>query len=306
MPRPTPNPKQRTPQPSSQTEDIDPRWILKALVITVMLAILCGYLSFCLLFYQGQWQLVLHPTRTSISQSPVAGAPAELIRFGPDESAVPQLTGWWIPAAPGSRYASTTILYLCGASGSLADSTAPLTTLHTLGINVFAFDYRGYGQSAATHPSQLNMTEDANAAWSYLSTSRIIPAQHIVPYGVGVGASLATRLAATHPAISALILESPQADLLDVALRDPRTSLLPTRLLFHEIFPLAAPLGELHTPKLLLTTGTTSPAFNTAANPKLKADLPASPTLYTQPAYLETITRFLDQYLPPAVPTSNP
>ena len=267
---------------------------------TIFAAMCCGYLTLCFLFYQGQWQLVLHPTRTSAPQSPVAAAAAQLIHFSPDESAIPQLTGWWIPAAPGSRYASTTVLYLRGADGSLADSTAALTALHTLGINIFAFDYRGYGQSSTTHPSQLHMTEDADAAWQYLITSRAIPAHQIVPYGTGVGASIATHLAATHGTVSALILESPQSDLLEAALRDPRTQLIPARLLFHEIFPLAASLAALRAPKLLLSTGMLPPAFKTAADPNFTAELSSTPALYAQPQYSQTIARFLDQYLPPA------
>jgi pimeloyl-ACP methyl ester carboxylesterase len=294
---------QRTRKPSSQPNDpevVDPRWLLKAFVGTILAAIFCGYLTLCTLFYFGQWQLVLHPARTTASQSPVAITKSDLIRFAPDESAVPQLTGWWIPAAPGGRYATTTILYLRSGDGSLADSSAALNTLHSLGINIFAFDYRGYGQSAPTHPTQLNMTQDAEAAWQYLALSRAIPADHIVPYGIGVGTSIAALLAATHPAIPALILEAPRADLLDTALQDPRTQMVPARLLFHETFPLAAPLAHLSTPKLLLSLGAISPAFNAAGEPKLTAELTANPTLISQPAYIQTLIRFLDQYTQPA------
>src|SRR5271170_1249909 len=164
--------------------------------------------TFCLLFYQGQWQLVLHPIRTAASPASIAGVPYELIRFGPDESATPQLTGWWIPSDPGGRYSHLTILLLPDGNGSLADSIPTLASLHNLGINVFAFDYRGYGQSAATRPNQQNMIHDADSAWQYLTISRNIPAPQIVPYGIGVGASLATRLAAANTAIPALILDA--------------------------------------------------------------------------------------------------
>jgi pimeloyl-ACP methyl ester carboxylesterase len=268
---------------------------VKAIAITIVAALFCGYLTFCLLFYQGQWQLVLHPTRTTTAPTSIAGIPYELIHFGPDESATPQLTGWWIPAAPGSRYPQTTILFLPGADGSLANSIPTLASLHNLGLNVFAFDYRGYGQSASTRPNQQNMSHDVSSAWQYLTNSRAIPAQQIVPYGTGVGASLATELAANQQAIPALILDSPRGDLLEAAQRDPRSRPLPVPLLFHERFPLAAPLSTLRTPKLLLSR-TTQPdrSFRTAASPKLTVELPSpSGALYTQ-----SLTRFLDQYLP--------
>ena len=286
-----------TPKPSRHPETVDPAWLLKAIGITILIALLCAWLTLNLLFYRGQWQLVLHPARTTSAPANIAGAPYELIHFGLDESATPQLTGWWIPAPAHARYAQSTILFLPGADGSLANSTPTLAAQHNHGINVFAFDYRGYGQSADTHPSQEKMTQDANHAWQYLNTSRNIPAHQIIPYGSGVGSSLATNLALIHPDVPALILDSPQADLLETALRDPRTKLLPARLLFHERFPLTDILAGLRTPKLLISTGTSPhPAFRTAADPKLTVDL-SSPT---DPFYGPALTRFLDAYLPSA------
>ena len=152
------------------------------------------------------------------------------------------------------------------------------------------------------------MIHDADAAMQYLTTSRAIPAQQIIPYGTGVGASLAAHIAASNPSIAALILDSPRADLLEVAKRDPRTTLIPVRLLFHENFPLAQPLSTLRTPKLLLSrASSTYPAFVTAADPKLTVELPSSSSLL----YAQSLTRFLDQYLPPApvpplVPSTAP
>jgi hypothetical protein len=294
MSRPTPKPNIRKQQPA-QFEAVDPAWLLKAIAITVLAALFCGYLTICLLFYQGQWQLVLHPTRTNTSPQSIAGTPYELIHFGPDESAIPQLTGWWIPSAPNGRYANATLLFLPGSDGSLADDIPTLAALHNLGINVFAFDYRGYGQSAPTRPNQQNMTRDADSAWRYLSISRHIPPQQIVLYGTGVGASLATHLA-THPANPALILDAPHADLLDAALRDHRSKLVPVHLLFHERFPLAEPLSQLRTPKLLLSRAVSPyPAFLTAADPKLTVELAAP----AEPIYQQSLTRFLDKYVKP-------
>jgi pimeloyl-ACP methyl ester carboxylesterase len=296
MPRTSPKHNKRPTPRTDRYEPVSPAWLIKAIGVTIVAALLCGYLTFCLLFYQGQWQFVLHPVRTSSSPSSIAGIPYELIHFGPDESATPQLAGWWIPSEPGARYSHITILFLPGADGSLVDETPTLATLHNLGLNIFAFDYRGYGQSAPTRPNQQNMTADADSAWRYLTNSRAISARQIVPYGTGVGASLAAHLAAAHNEISALILDTPRTDLLDVAQRDPRSRLIPVRLLFHERFPLAEPLSTLTTPKLLLSR-TSSPAesFRTAAAPKLTVEL-ASPSVAL---YSQSISRFLDQYLPP-------
>ncbi len=310
MPRPSSKPTLRANRPPVPDEVVSPVWLIKAIALTALAALFCVYLTFCLLFYQGQWQLVLHPTRTAASPDSIAGSPYEGIRFGPDESATPQLSGWWIPADPGGRYAQITILFLPDGNGSLVDSIPTLASLHNLGLNVFAFDYRGYGQSTPIRPSQQSMIRDTDSAWQYLITSRNIPASHIIPYGTGTGASLATNLAASHDAIPALILDTPRADLLDVAIRDSRATLLPVRLLFHERFPLAGPLSTLSTPKLLLSR-TTEPdqSFRLARDPKLTVEL-TSPSAVL---YNHSLTRFLDQYvaqsstpIPALVPSTAP
>lgn len=268
-------------------------WLVKAMGITLVAAAVCAWITFCYLFYQGQWQLVLHPKRTSSAPQSIGGAPYEMVHFGPDQSAEPQLAGWWIPASAGARYSGLTALFLPAGDGSLADSIPRLTALHAVGINVFAFDYRGYGQSAAVRPNQQRMTQDAEAAWLYLTASRHILASDIVPYGTGVGASLAVHLAAEHGAVPGIVLDAPSGDLLNVVLRDPRTHLVPARMLFHERFPLAVPLSSLQTPKLLLWhSGDEPSALKTAAAPKITVELGAG----ADAQYGQAVTRFLDEY----------
>jgi hypothetical protein len=297
MSRIAPKPPKRRPQSPAPPETVDPAWLVKAIAGAVLVALVCGYLALCLLFYQGQWQIVLHPARTTTAPQLIDGAPFQVIHFGPDETAIPQLTGWWIPAPPNGRYATATVLLLPGGDGSLADSLPTLSALHHLGINVFAFDYRGYGQSAKTHPNQEKMLHDADSAWQYLTGSRAIPGRQIIPYGVGVGASIAAHLAGIHHEIPALILDSPHTDLLEIAKRDPRSGLLPLGLLFNEDFPLVGPLKSLRTPKLLLSNATSPDksldAYRTAAEPKAMIEF-ASPT---ETLYQQNVTKFLDQHL---------
>ncbi len=288
--RPTPSPAvppspQRNPYAlNPNPEVVDPRWLLKAIGLILLLALVCGYLTLCVLFYQGQWQLVLHPSRSTSAPAAIAGTPIVPIRFGIDESATPQLTGWWLAAAPGSRYATATVLYLPSGDGSLADSSAPITlaALHAAGINVFAFDYRGYGQSAALHPNQRRMQQDAAFAWQYLTASRHLAPSQIVLFGTGVGAALATELAAQHPQSPALLLDAPLPNLLDRVHADVRTKLLPVGLLFHDRFEITPTLSTLPTPKLLLLSApraTQTPAIrqppSTATPPA-----PSSPSTF--------------------------
>ncbi len=286
MPRPSPKPSANNDAP----EVVSGRWLAKAFGIVAFAALICSYLSLCLLYYVGQWQIVLHPDPAAAKQS----APADLTHFGPDETGRPQLTGEWIPAGEGSHYGQLTILLLPAGDGSRGDAEATVHTLHDIGLNVFSFDYRGYGLSAAVHPSQQRMTEDADSAWRYLTGSRGVPAAKIIPYGIGTGASLASGLASKHREIPALILDRPHTDLHDFAAADHRSALLPTHLLFHEHFPLAAELAFLATPKLLIAgQGQAYPAFASAASPRMSVELPES----SGPLFSDAVRRFIDQYL---------
>lgn len=279
---------------------VDPAWLLKAFLAMVLVALVCGYLTLCALFYQGQWQLVLHPVRSSAPPPSVGGVPFESVRFGAGATGTPQLVGSWIPASAGAEVAPPTILYLPGGDGSLAGDQATLASLHSIGAAVFAIDYRGYGQSADLHPGERSMTEDAQTAWTYLTGSRGIPGGSIVPYGRGVGASLALGLAATKGVVPAVILDEPDFNVAARVRSDPRSHFLPLQLLFHDRFALLPALEELKTPKLILTrSGTEDPAVLKAADPKMTVALPPSAT----DPYASIVKRFLDTYAPS---TSSP
>lgn len=294
-PQRKPQPSSRTPQPAAATQPpllIDPRWVLKALAATLAVALLFAYATLCLLFYQGQWQLVLHPSRTVAATPASLGLTFNEVHFFPAVSGEPQLFGWLLPAANAS---APTALILHGADGSIADALPSARTLHDAGLNVLLFDYRGFGRSAGQHPDQLSMQEDAAGALTFLTDTQHIAPSNIILFGSGLGASVATRLAADHRNIPALILESPDGDLAERARTDSRARLVPTRWLFNQTFPLADPLHSLTTPKLLISYTTAAPplVIQRAADPKLTTELPSR----NDPALLTTIHRFLDLYL---------
>lgn len=291
----SPRPQQapgRTPQQTAP-ELIDPRWILKALAIVFGVALLLAWGTLCLLWYQGQWQLVLHPSH-AVSTTPTSlGLTFTELHFDDDATGQPQLDGWLIPSEMPS---APTALILHGADGSISDALPRALTLHEAHLNVMLFDYRGYGRSAGQRPTHAAMQQDAEAAVDFLSSAQHVPAQNIILYGEGIGASLAVRLAAEHHEIPAIILDAPDGDLTDRVVHDAHSFLVPARLLFDEEFPLAAPLRTLRTPKLLITYSSAAQppaALANAADPKTTIELPA----HNSPALLTAIQRFLDQYV---------
>lgn len=279
-----------TPQQSGAPELIDPRWLLRALGIVLAVALVCAYCTLCLLWYQGQWQLVLHPSRIVSTTPASVGLNFTALHFGVDNTGTPQLAGWYIPSGAAN---ATTALLLHGADGSIADSLPRARTLHDAGLNVLLFDYRGYGASAGAHPSEDSMQADAASALNWLMATQHVQPASIVLYGAGVGASLAVTVAAQHREIAAVILDAPDGDLTARAAQDPRSRLAPARLLFNQTFPLAAPLRTLTTPKLLISYGESAPAaLADAADPKTTLEL-SSPN---DPALVAAIQRFVDEY----------
>ncbi len=283
---------------------ISGRWLTYAFFGSLAAAALCAYLTMCLLFYQGQWQIVFHPSHTITNTPANYGMAFDEIRFDATEAGVLQLEGWWIPAEPGSRYAADTMLFFHDGSGSLSDAAPRLKVLHALGINVFAFDYRGFGRSVDTHPSESRVYADAEAAWTYLVDTRHLRGASIVLAGEGLGADVATQLARSHSDAPGLILIHPAPPALTLIAKDPRTHLLPIRWLFHDRFDLIPKLRDLRTPKIFVAGQSDSErskqaqaAYQASAEPKSIATLPAGDDTIDQMKWLESLRRFLDEQL---------
>jgi uncharacterized protein len=298
MPKPARLQHQKRPRfeaGGSDSQLISGKWLLSALGIVLGAAVICAYTTLCLLFYQGSWQLIFHPSRT-VSAAP--NVPYQEIQFDYTETGKPQLTGWWIPAETNAPYANNTILFLHDGRGSLSDAVTQFQDLHNLGINVFAFDYRGFGKSADLHPSETSLNQDAGAALAYLTGTRHFRARSILLYGAGLGAPLAASTTARHPEAAALILENISPNALTIFAADARTKILPVRLLTGDRFDAAETLKALQTPKLFLDRGNspqTHNAFSIANAPKQLSQIAPE----AESKYLETLRRFLDQVIHP-------
>ena len=62
--------------------------------------------------------------------------------------------------------------------------------LRKTGLNIFIFEYRGYGQSTGGPPRKKLLYEDAERAWKYLVSERNIPPSEIAIYGIHSGEPL--------------------------------------------------------------------------------------------------------------------
>lgn len=162
--------------------------------------IAAGYLLILLLMYLFQAQMVYHPAKQMGTDPSAAGLPFEEVTFETTDGL--QLHGWFVSAGD----SASTILYCHGNAGNISGRLETIRLLHDLGLNVFIFDYRGYGRSEGT-PSETGTYRDASAAWRYLTQTRGIEKARIITMGRSLGGSIAAWLAA-HKDPAAAVIES--------------------------------------------------------------------------------------------------
>lgn len=113
-----------------------------------------------------------------------------------------KITGWFVPV----EQPRATLLFCHGNAGNISHRLDSLRLFHELGLAVFIFDYRGYGESEG-EPSEAGFYRDAETAWRYLNETRKLPASEILLFGRSLGGAVAAYLAEHHHAMG-LVLES--------------------------------------------------------------------------------------------------
>ena len=99
------------------------------------------------------------------------------------------------------------ILFCPPAAGTIHGRLqSQLYELQTLGYNVFAFDYRGFGRNRG-RPSEVGLYEDGIAAYRYLTEQRGVPPSRVILAGRSLGTAVAVELA-THVSSAGLLLLS--------------------------------------------------------------------------------------------------
>jgi alpha-beta hydrolase superfamily lysophospholipase len=122
-----------------------------------------------------------------------------------------RLHGLWLAQA---RPDAPLLLYLHGARWDVRSSAHRMRRMHELGFAVLGIDYRGFGQSTPTLPSEDLAHEDALAGWRWLAARQ--PAAQRYVFGHSLGGAIAVRLAAEVDDDAGLIVEGSFTSIRDV------------------------------------------------------------------------------------------
>lgn len=106
------------------------------------------------------------------------------------------------------KAAKFTFLFSHGNAADLGMLTAFYCRLvHQLNINIFSYDYSGYGRSSGT-ASEKNLYSDIEAAWHVLLKRYDLKRENVILYGQSIGTACAVDLATKYET-AGVILHSP-------------------------------------------------------------------------------------------------
>ncbi len=140
---------------------------------------------------------------------------------------------------PKAKY---TLLMSHGNGEDLGDLESEMERFRSLGLNVLAYDYRGYGKSEGS-ASVSNVYADIERAYRYLTEELKVPSDRILLYGRSVGGGPSTYLAARKP-VAGMILESTFISTFRVV--------VPVQILPFEKFPNQSHLRQTKVPVLII------------------------------------------------------
>src|SRR6476659_1051753 len=218
------------------------------MVMGILALVVALYAGFLLFLRLAEPRLIYAPgPSTHLTPAPPElGLAPERVEF-PSTDGV-RLVAWIMraPADTGGRW-----LLIChGNAGNLSEAGRPFhyAGLRALGLNLLAFDYRGYGESGGS-PSEDGLYRDADAAWGYLTGPLHVAPDRIVLFGHSLGSAVAVELATRVPA-AGLILDGALSSVVDRA--QELYPFVPVRWIARSRYASIDRIGGIAMPKLFL------------------------------------------------------
>lgn len=123
------------------------------------------------------------------------------------------LNGWFFACSPGAARKELVVLVCHGNAGNISGRVDLCQTLLRLGLNVFQFDYRGYGRSEGK-PGEEGTYLDAQAAVKWLE-AKGFTTRNIVAFGESLGGGIVSELA-LHLTLGGIVLQNTFTSIPDI------------------------------------------------------------------------------------------
>ncbi|RJP34245.1 MAG: alpha/beta hydrolase [Candidatus Omnitrophota bacterium] len=264
------------------------------------ITLIVGILIFLVLFLRWfEKANIWIPTKHIVGDLVEIGIRYETIFFNTKDHI--RLHGWYVPAdAP-----IASLLFCHGNGGNITYRVDSLRQFHSIGLNTFIFDYRGYGKSEGKLSEKGTYT-DAAAAFEWLQNRN--PDLPLILFGRSLGAAIAIDLAMNVKA-NALICESGFTSIADRG--QELFPFLPVRLINTIRYDSIAKIPSITIPLLVIHSVDDEiipihhgqKLFDAAPEPKEFLTIHGGHNdgfFLSETEYLQGIAEFLKKYLPPS------
>src|SRR5688500_17975338 len=215
---------------------------------TVIIVACVAYIAAIIGVRLAERGLVYQPGARAVDEPDAALAlNHRTVRFQSADSV--SLAAWIVPAANAGPDAPWVVISH-GNYGNIGYGGRPqfYAWFRDLGVNLLAFDYRGFGESDGV-PSEAGVYADAAAAYRYLTDSLRVPSSRIILFGHSLGTGVAIELARHVPA-AGLIVEDAYTSVVNRG--QEVFPYLPIKLIARSRFASIDKVGALTLPKLFL------------------------------------------------------
>ena len=243
------------------------KWLLRVSVVAAI-----AYLAACLYLFFQQTRFIFFPSAVITTTPQLLNLRYQEVWLpvSPTSSKVEYIHGWWIPA---TQVNAKVLLYLHGNGINIGANAAHAKRFHQMGFSVLLIDYRGYGQSQGSFPSEASVYQDAATAWDYLVNHKQVMPNQIMIYGHSLGGAIAIDLALQHPEAAGLIVESSFTSIREMIAYQGSYWMFPINLLLHQRFDSISKVRSLQLPVLFIH-GTGDQVVPTAMSQRLYTAAP--------------------------------
>ena len=267
-------------------------------VLWILTLVAGGYLIILLLMYLFQSAFIYFPTKSLTASPADRGLEYEEVYLYTEDDL--RLHGWYIPA----QDARGSVLFFHGNAGNISGRLESIMIFNELRLNVFIFDYRGYGRSEGK-PTEAGTYKDAIAAWRYLTEVQDENPRDIILFGRSLGGGVAAWLASEVDA-GGVVLESTFTSTADLAAEI--YPFIPVRWLLRIHYPVIDYIDQIRMPVMIAHSRGDEvipfhhgqKLYEAASEPKYRMELQGGHNdgfILTGRRYLDEWDRFLTEVL---------